>query len=49
MKDPEFLALTEKQNLDLDPRPGEKTEEFLRRAHASPPAVIETAHKLLGD
>ena len=49
MKDPEFLAITEKQNLDLDPRPGEKTEEFLRRAYASPPAVIETARKLLGD
>jgi tripartite-type tricarboxylate transporter receptor subunit TctC len=49
MKDPEFLAITEKQNLDLDPRPGEKTEEFLRRAYASPPAVIEAARKLLGD
>jgi tripartite-type tricarboxylate transporter receptor subunit TctC len=49
MKDPEFLAVTTKQNLDLDPRPGEKTEEFLRRAYASPPAVIETARKLLGD
>jgi tripartite-type tricarboxylate transporter receptor subunit TctC len=49
MKDPEFLALTTKQNLDLDPRPGEKTEEFLRRAYASPPSVIDTAKKLLAD
>jgi len=49
MKDPEFLAIAAKQSLDLDPRPGEKTEEFLRRAYASPVAVIDTAKKLLAD
>ena len=49
MKDEEFLAVMQKQNLDTDPRPGEKTEEFLRRAYSSPPAVIETARKLLSD
>jgi hypothetical protein len=49
MKDAEFVSVTQKQNLDLDPRPGERTEEFLRRAYSSPPAVVETARKLLGD
>ena len=49
MKDADFIEVTQKQNLDLDPRPGEKTEEFLRRAYASPPSVVETARRLLGD
>jgi tripartite-type tricarboxylate transporter receptor subunit TctC len=49
MKDPEFISTAQKQNLDLDPRPGEKTEEYLRRAYATPREVIEVARKLLGD
>jgi tripartite-type tricarboxylate transporter receptor subunit TctC len=49
MKDSEFLSVAQKQNLDVDPKPGEKTEEYLRRSYASPPAVIELARKLLSD
>jgi tripartite-type tricarboxylate transporter receptor subunit TctC len=49
MKDAEFLSVMKAQNLDMDPRTGEKAEAFLRRAYASPPAVIETARKLLND
>ena len=49
MKDPEFLGLAQKQNLDVDAKPGEKTEDYLRRAYGSPPTVIELARKLLSE
>jgi tripartite-type tricarboxylate transporter receptor subunit TctC len=49
MKDPEFLGFAQKQNLDVDAKPGEKTEDYLRRAYGSPPAVIELARKLLSE
>ena len=49
MKDPEFVDIANKQNLDLDPRTGERAEEFLRKAYASSPAVIEVARKLLNE
>jgi tripartite-type tricarboxylate transporter receptor subunit TctC len=47
VKDPEFVITAQQQNLDLDPRPGEKTEDYLRRAYATPPDVIELARSLL--
>jgi tripartite-type tricarboxylate transporter receptor subunit TctC len=49
MKDPEFLEAATKQNLDLDPRTGERAEDFLRKAYSSSPAIIEIARKLLNE
>jgi hypothetical protein len=49
MRDSELLDLAQKQRIDLDPRPGEKTEAFLQKVYASPREVIDLARKLLGN
>ena len=49
MEDPELLDFAHKQTIDLDPRPGEKTEAFLQKVYASPREVIDLARKLLGN
>jgi tripartite-type tricarboxylate transporter receptor subunit TctC len=48
LKDPEFTAFAVKAQLDIEPSTGEQTAQFLTRAHASSPAVIEAARTLLG-
>jgi tripartite-type tricarboxylate transporter receptor subunit TctC len=47
MKDPDFLALTSSERLDVNPTSGEQIESFLKKAYGAPQAVIELAHKLV--
>jgi len=49
LKDPEFTAFAAKAQMDIEPSTGEQTTQFLARAHASSPAVIEAARKLLAE
>lgn len=47
MKDPEFVAFTEKAKLDVEPSTGEQTAGFLERAYGTPAAAVDAARKLL--
>jgi len=49
LKDPEFLEIARKQNLDLNPRTGERAEEFLGKTYSSPQSVVDIARNLLND
>jgi hypothetical protein len=49
LKERRRKASHHQENLDDDPRRGEKTEDYLGRACASPPGVIELARKLLSE
>jgi tripartite-type tricarboxylate transporter receptor subunit TctC len=41
MKDPEFIAEVQKQNLDLNPRNGDYLDSVIARAYATPKPIIE--------
>jgi tripartite-type tricarboxylate transporter receptor subunit TctC len=47
MKDPEFRALAAQEKLEVDPTSGEEVEHYLKKAYASPPAVIDLARHIL--
>ena len=49
LKDPDFAAFAAKAQMDIEPSTGEQTADFLTRANASSPAVIDAARKLLGE
>lgn len=49
MKDPEFLAETNKLQLSIDPTSGEEMEKIVRDAYALPEAVIQKVRKALAD
>jgi len=41
MKDPEFIAEAQKQNLDLDPKNGDYLDSVIARALSTPKPIIE--------
>jgi tripartite-type tricarboxylate transporter receptor subunit TctC len=47
MSDPEFLAYANQAKLEVVPSTGEEVAAFVNRIAKSPPAVVETARKLL--
>lgn len=47
MKDPEFLAETQKMQLNIEPVAGDKMQEMVRDAYALPPGLIERVRKTL--
>jgi tripartite-type tricarboxylate transporter receptor subunit TctC len=47
MKDPEFVAEVQKQNLDLDPRTGEQLEKLIRDIYATPKPIVEKIGELI--
>ncbi len=47
MKDPEFLAEAEKLKLDIDALSGEKVQELVKTAMATPPDVVARVKKAL--
>jgi hypothetical protein len=47
MKDPEFLAETEKLKLNIDPLPGAEVQKIVERIYATPPAQVERARAAL--
>jgi hypothetical protein len=49
MKDPEFLAETNRLQLTIDPTSGEEMEKIVRDAYALPEAVIQKVRKALAD
>ena len=49
MKDPAFLAETEKLQLTIDPTSGEEMERIVREAYALPEAVVARVRKALQD
>lgn len=48
MKDPAFLAEAQKSLFDIDPLSGEEMEQILRRAYATPKALVQRAAELNG-
>ena len=48
MKDPAFLAEAEKSIFDVDPLTGEEMEQILKRAYATPKALIQRAAEFNG-
>jgi hypothetical protein len=49
MRDPEFLAETQKLQLNIDPTTGEEMERIVREAYALPESVILKVRKALAD
>jgi tripartite-type tricarboxylate transporter receptor subunit TctC len=49
MKDPEFLAETQKLQLTIDPTPGEEMQRIVREAYALPDGVVSKVRKALSD
>jgi tripartite-type tricarboxylate transporter receptor subunit TctC len=49
MKDPEFLAETQKLQLTIDPTSGEEMERIVRDAYALPDALVARVRKALAD
>jgi tripartite-type tricarboxylate transporter receptor subunit TctC len=47
MTEADFVAVTSRLKLEVDPISGERTESFLQEAYKSPPAAIEAARKLV--
>ena len=47
LKDPEFIALAEKQSLDIAPISGEEIEKIVKRLYALPPEAVNRASDLL--
>jgi tripartite-type tricarboxylate transporter receptor subunit TctC len=43
MKDPDFLAETQRLNLDVDPVTGAEVEALIREVYASPPEAVQLA------
>ena len=48
LKDPMFLADAERALLEVDPVTGEEMEELLRRAYATPKALVQKAAEYSG-
>jgi hypothetical protein len=48
MKDQAFLAEAEKSLFDVDPLNGEEMEQILRRAYATPKALVQRAAEFNG-
>ncbi len=48
LKDPDFLADAEKALLEVDPVTGEEMEQTLKRAYASPKALVQKAAEFSG-
>jgi tripartite-type tricarboxylate transporter receptor subunit TctC len=48
MKDPEFLADTKRQRLNVDPIRGSDIDGLLARVEKTPPAILERVTDLLG-
>jgi tripartite-type tricarboxylate transporter receptor subunit TctC len=48
MKDPAFLAESEKALLEVDPVTGEEMEQLLARAYTTPKALVQRAIELGG-
>jgi hypothetical protein len=49
MKDPAFLAETEKRQRSVDPTSGEEMERIVREAYALPDTIIAKVRKTLTD
>jgi tripartite-type tricarboxylate transporter receptor subunit TctC len=49
MRDPEFLAETQKLQLNIDPTTGEEMQRIVREAYALPESVIMKVRKALAD
>ena len=49
MKDPEFLAETQKLQLNIDPTTGEEMERIVREAYALPDAIVQKVRKALSE
>jgi len=47
MVDPEFVSVTSRSKLEVDPITGERTEEFLKKVYESKPTAVEAARKLV--
>ena len=47
MKDSEFIAEVQKQNLDLDPRTGEQLEKLIREIYATPKPIVDKIGELI--
>jgi tripartite-type tricarboxylate transporter receptor subunit TctC len=47
MTDPDFVAVTSRARLGVDPISGERTEAFLHKVYQSSPTAIEAARKLV--
>jgi hypothetical protein len=47
MTDPDFVAVTSRARLGVDPISGERTEAFLQKVYQSSPTAIEAARKLV--
>ena len=49
MKDPELLAETKKQRMDVDPTPGAELEKLAQEILQQPPEVLARVKKILGN
>jgi tripartite-type tricarboxylate transporter receptor subunit TctC len=47
MRDPAFLAETQKANLEVNPIPGKDVQELIERLFKTPPAVLERAKVII--
>jgi tripartite-type tricarboxylate transporter receptor subunit TctC len=47
MKDPEFIADAQKQQLDLEPRTGEELEALVKEIYATPKEIIDKVGRLI--
>lgn len=47
LKDPEFIAMAEKQSLDITPIPGEEIEKIVKQLYALPAEAVARASELL--
>src|SRR5690606_16349764 len=49
MRDPQFLAQAQRQNLEIDPMPGLEIEKIVKRMYAMPAATVERAKVVMGN
>jgi len=49
MKDPEFLADSERQHLAVTPMTGAEVESFIKELHRTPPDIAAAAREIAGD
>jgi hypothetical protein len=47
MQDPEFIDALKRQNLEIDPIPGEEIANIVSRLYAQPASVVERAREML--
>ena len=48
MKDPEFLADTQKVKLDINPKGGDEVSALIQKVYSAPKEVIERMKQALG-